>query len=415
MSPESFKNHKVFEKLEQLNQLIKSNNAKEIIKINELTFFDSFQQYISSKLKLTIPILLQSNDIDGLSKEIEAGTNQLNLYLENKNAGHINNARNNFITALNNIKNLPITYSKNDFNFSKNISDFQINVKEKYEQLAEINKKLDSDLKKTQDDLISKKNQILDLEKKLSEKETEIQNVLIKYNSEFELLKTTANTNIEADRKKFKDLNEADRKNYIGIFQGEQDMLKEKIEIQIDESKNKSIEYINFLNTKLEEAKKIVNIIGNIGVTGNYQKIADENAKAADRWRWIALFFMTMMSGLVIWSIIELSIAQYDVYKSLVRILGAAVLTYPAIYASRESTKHRFLETKNRTLELELASIGPFIEILPEENKQKIKEELVNKFFGNKNDLIIEKEGGEEISIGLLDKLLKTILPFIKK
>ncbi|MBK6773183.1 MAG: hypothetical protein IPG78_13855 [Ignavibacteria bacterium] len=376
MSPESFKSHNVFQKLEQLKEVIKMKNAKEIISLDDLDFFDTFYHYIIGKLKLTIPILIQSPEIDGLSSEIEAGTGQINTYLVNKNTGHINNAKNNFISALTRIKNLPFPHSKNDFNFSKEISDFQFNVKEKYDQLTEINKKIDVDLKTTQDDLISKQNQIFDLEKKLSEKETEIQNVLSKYNSEFETFKITGNTNLESDRKKFSNIFEEDRKQFKEQFESDKENLKKIFDETTVSTKDEFDNASEVLNSKLEEAKKIVNIIGNIGVTGNYQKIANENGKAANIWRMISMTFMIIMSILVIWSIYELSVAQYDVYKSLVRILAAAVLTYPAIYASRESSKHRNLETRNRTLELELASIGPFIEILPEETKQKIKRRL---------------------------------------
>jgi hypothetical protein len=88
-------------------------------------------------------------------------------------------------------------------------------------------------------------------------------------------------------------------------------------------------------------------------------------------------------------------------------------LTYPAIYASRESNKHRILETQNRNLELELASIGPFIELLPEDKKQAIKEDLVKKYFGNQISTTDPKD--EDISINGLEKILKTILPFVKK
>lgn len=99
----------------------------------------------------------------------------------------------------------------------------------------------------------------------------------------------------------------------------------------------------------------------------------------------------------------------------MVRILAAAVLTYPAIYASRESSKHRALETYNRNLELELASIGPFIEMLDEDKKQKIKEELVTKYFGNQKDQMNVKEGDDEVSLNALDKIVKIITPFLKK
>ena len=152
-----------------------------------------------------------------------------------------------------------------------------------------------------------------------------------------------------------------------------------------------------------------------MGITGNYQNVADQQKSVANFWRWTALGFMAIMSGLLIWSIIELSSGEFNLYRSLVRILAAAVLTYPAIYASRESAKHRSLEIKNRNLELELASIRPFIELLPEEKKQKIREELAAKYFGNHSNLAEDKKRDEDVSINGLEKILKAFLPFVKK
>lgn len=67
-------------------------------------------------------------------------------------------------------------------------------------------------------------------------------------------------------------------------------------------------------------------------------------------------------------------------------------------------------------MELELASIGPFIELLPEAKKEAIKEELVKKYFGQQVNIHSEKkDDNDEVSINGLEKILKAILPFIKK
>ena len=124
---------------------------------------------------------------------------------------------------------------------------------------------------------------------------------------------------------------------------------------------------------------------------------------------------MTVMSGLLIWTIIDLSKEGFDLYKSIVRIVAATILTYPAIYASKESSRHRILETKNRNLELELASLGPFIELLSQDKKEKIKEDLVYRYFGNGLSEENEKESEEDVSINGLEKILKALLPLIKK
>ena len=415
MTADSFTNHIVFEKIEQLKKALFTENGKEKIGVENFSFFEAVYLFVSDRLKLTIPILVQEAELTSLASEIEAATVQINSFLGNNNAGHLPNAVNNFNSALNRIKNLPLPLNKGDFNFSKVVASFQNTVENAYKNLESLNRKLQDDLKVTQDDLTAKKAQITTLQQQLTTKETEIQNVLNTYNTEFESIKSSNSSSFEIEKKKIIDSVESDRKNYKELFEAEKEANKKTFEAQKLQLENQSNKVIEDLNSKLSEASKIVNIVGNVGVTGNYQNIANQQKKTANFFRWIALGFMVVMSLLLIWSIIELSRGKFDLYKSLVRILAAAVLTYPAVYSSRESNKHRKLETQNRNLELELASIGPFIELLPDEKKQKIKEELVKKYFGNNNVISETKEEDEDISINGLEKLLKAILPFIKK
>lgn len=170
------------------------------------------------------------------------------------------------------------------------------------------------------------------------------------------------------------------------------------------------------LEGKLVEAKKIVNVVGNVGVTGNFQQIANEHKKTADAWRIVAIGFMSILSGLLIYTIWDISHGQtFDWIKSLIRIGAAAALSYPATYASRESSKHRNLEFFNRRNELELASIEPFIELLSDDKKQDIKEKLVEKYFG-KNNLPNERSDVEDdVPVSVVEKIIQSILPIVKK
>lgn len=414
MTSENFKSHIVFEKLEQFKQSILSETYKESIDQENFTFFETAYRFIADRLKLTLHILLQDAELSALSSEIESGTSQINAYSGNKNIGHIQNAVNNLTSAINRVRNFPIILSKGDFDFTKTIAVFQESIENEHKKLQNEISKITSKLNETEKSLNERNLQVTALQQQLTAKETEIQNALSKYTTDFENLKTGNNSTFESEKQKFKNNIELDRKTFKEQFDqslAENNQTFNEQLKSIEETSNKVIEE---LKLRLQEANKIVNIVGNVGVTGNYQNIANQNKRSADNFRIIALFFMVVMSGLLIWSIIELSHGEFNLYKSIVRIIAAAVLTYPAVYAARESTKHRKLENHNRKLELELASIGPFIELLPEDKKQTIKEELVKKYFANSATIIDEKEDDDNSYSGL-EKILKTILPYIKK
>lgn len=345
---------------------------------------------------MTIPDLVQQTELDALSNELNAGITQVNSYVGNNNVGHLNNATNNFNAAINRIKNFPIPVAKADFNFSRKIADFEKTAKSKYKSLEKDKDALKTEIEKFKIDLTTKESEIQRLLKLIEGKETEIKNLNSTFQTNFNNIKSEHNQNFENDKKTYRsEIDKAKEK-----FREEIDELKESIDIDTTET-------VKQLNTKLTEAKTLVNLIGNVGVTGNYQNIADSHKKSADFWRFMAIVFMAIFSILLVWTIIDLSAEGFDWTKSLIRIIAAAALSYPATYAARESSKHRKLETINRNAELELASINPFIEGLADDKKQVIKEKLVEKYFGNNktNDFLDTKET-EGLSIPAIEKLL---------
>ena len=51
-------------------------------------------------------------------------------------------------------------------------------------------------------------------------------------------------------------------------------------------------------------------------------------------------------------------------------------------YSAKQASKHYGAESHNRKMELELASIDPYLAILPEEERNNVKKELAGKLFG---------------------------------
>lgn len=362
------------------------------------SYFQTVFSYINQRVKLTIPDLVQQTELDSLSTELDAGISQLNSFSGNSNAVHLTNATNNFIAAINRIKNFPIPVAKADFNFSRKIAEFEKIAKSKYKSLEKEKDELQTEISNFKTDLTTKETEIQRLLKLIEGKETEIQNLNSTFQTDFNNIKSEHNQNFENDKK---------------TYRTEIDKSKEQFRKEIDDLKNIIDKDTSTLVTKLEtkhsEAKKLVNLIGNVGVTGNYQNIANSHKESANFWRVTAIVFMSIFSILLVWTIIDLSSEGFNWTKSLIRLIAAAALSYPATYAARESSKHRKLETINRNAELELASINPFIEGLADDKKQIIKEKLVEKYFGNNrnNDFLDTKEEG--LSIPAFEKLLNAI------
>lgn len=374
----------IYEKIGLLSSTITIPVNSSKMDRDSLFLFQTAVDYISSRLRNTVSILIQDSDLINASSDIDNAVVYLNNFFGDENTGHLNNAKNSIKLAVSRMKNLPTPSVEGDFDFTKEAVNFR-NV------IATKNLEVEIGLK--------------ELRNKISELESEILN----RKTELEYLgNAVSDTKIEIDslNRSFASQYESDRIEHMKKLESQENLIRTDTE-----------KIVAFLEQKQKEATKIVSVIGNIGATGNFQRIANSHQNSANAWRVIALLFMTGLAGLIVWSVISLGSNQFDWMKSLLRIIAAAVLSYPATYAARESSKHRKLENFNRKLELELSSIESFIELLPEEKKQNIKEKLSEKYFGSTIDAFEDADlkSDKEYSLQGIERLFKAIEPLIKR
>lgn len=153
----------------------------------------------------------------------------------------------------------------------------------------------------------------------------------------------------------------------------------------LDNSSGGAKTIIEELTKKREEAAQIVQVVGNIGTTGNYQRIAQAEADQANIWRRITVGIFVTGIALAVSTFVKFWAAETTVDTAIsiaVRLLYAIAITSPAWYTAKESARHRTNADRAKQTELELASIGPFIELLPNDKKDGIREELTKKYFG---------------------------------
>ena len=141
MTGEQFDNHLIFEKLEQFKNRINEKELSEKFSIDDINFFETAYNYLIDRLKLTMPAIVQEKELTTITQEIENALSQINTFVGNNNAGHKTNAQNHIHSAITRVRNLPLPFSKNDFNFSKTVANFEKTVLEKYKELEQENMK----------------------------------------------------------------------------------------------------------------------------------------------------------------------------------------------------------------------------------------------------------------------------------
>jgi len=146
---------------------------------------------------------------------------------------------------------------------------------------------------------------------------------------------------------------------------------------------------LNALNKHKEDAARIVEVVGDIGVTGNYQNIANSETKQANWWRFTTIGFFAcglIMAGATFYKFYHEPVNSDNTLAIAVRLLYALAIAAPAFYTARESARHRTNADRARQTELELASLGPFIALMGQPDKEEIRKSLIPTYFGRQVD-----------------------------
>jgi predicted CopG family antitoxin len=372
----------------------------EIEDLSAIELIDKIVQvksYTEICLQNVIPALVNQAHLNNANSNLQKVLNELNSYIANKNIAHLNNSTNHVDAVMTQLNALPIPNNTiRDDSFTESLTQFKVLIERSFSEITTLKDELKDSISKVTEDSLEQKDNIDNLASNIQGHHENIESSLTEFNQRFEDFEKQFQAKLD-----------------INISEGN-DQLSEIIinqqvehDTRIKEQRESASEIIKTLKEKKKDASDLVQIIGNIGITGNYQNIANQEKTTADRWRNIALSLMIGMVAAIAITIGITTTEGFDWKLALFRISAALVLAIPATYAAKESTKHRTLENYNRKAELELASLDPFLEKLPEEIRHKVKEGLTDKFFGMS---ISEQNPDEPVSYSALYDLLKTVI-----
>lgn len=158
----------------------------------------------------------------------------------------------------------------------------------------------------------------------------------------------------------------------------------EKFEKLLTDSKSNAAANLVKMNEHLDRAKEILGIVAASVVGGHYKETAERDFKSANLYRRFALAFFVVMAGMIAYVVLSVNGNGFRWEMGLFRVGVGMALLIPAYYCAKESSKHREAERRNRRLQIELATIEPYLEKLdsPEEMKAILKEKANSYFMG---------------------------------
>lgn len=375
MTSAAFRDHPVRAQLQQMLELQQRPDfADPTVADNEQYAFArdkafAITKLVEAHLSKTPAVLASTSALSNLNSHLQAPLNELNAFISNKNPGHLVNAaaqlEQNVLPLL---WGLPASAPTAEFEALSAAIQRQAEASaETIRQLMASREQLSAALASTTSEVQALREQIAQVAESAAKERAEAAAAVAN------LQKAFAEKEIERS----------------SSFAQELTTFKEAFsKAQTDATTAASLKLAD-LDTQRERAAKIVQVVGNIGVTGNYQRIANEEGRQANSWRWITIGVFAAGIGVAAATFVKFwdqPLTTESLWSVMVRLLYAIAITAPAWYTARESARHRTNADRARQTELELASIGPFIELMPEEKKVEIKEALTKSYFGRQVD-----------------------------
>lgn len=401
MNPSEYASHPIRALLDRITELARTPELTDPDVLNveanasavESTF--AIVSAVRALLEKTPALLVSGHGLAQLQNGFQAVYNELSSYQSNKNPGHIQNAKAQIEqTVMPQLWSLgPMLQSAGSGQLVEVVNQATQTARDAVHQLVN-----------QRDALISRQaaltQQLQDSEGRLES----LAETVVKQKAEAASVVAVVNQ-MYAEK-------EAER---TTEFAAMLDELKNRFSKLQDDSEKTQSERLDSLRTSQEQAAQIVQVVGNTGITGNYQKIANAEGTQANAWRWITIAFFA--TGIAIacatfWKFWHEPFSPETAWSVLIRLMYAIAITAPAWYTAKESARHRSSSDRARQTELELASLGPFIELMPDDKKHQIREDLTKRYFGNQSP---EHTSEPPISIQKLSDVAIELMKAAKK
>jgi gas vesicle protein len=177
------------------------------------------------------------------------------------------------------------------------------------------------------------------------------------------------------------------------------DSLKAQTAELLDEQRAEGNRRFEEIDAFKESARKSTEAIGIFGMAEGFGKDAATQRKAANWLRWLAIAALIATAGLAFWAADSAHNGNFDWGIFLSRVLVSVAVASVATYAIIQSAHHRERERQAQKVALELASIDPYLALLPGEVQIEIKQKLAEAFFGRPLAPIEETGGAHVASI----------------
>lgn len=163
------------------------------------------------------------------------------------------------------------------------------------------------------------------------------------------------------------------------------------------------------LDAKSVQMDELLEQSANRTMAQDYDTSASNERKAANRLRYGSIGCMIIIIGIVCYSFYDSTHSGFDWESSIFRTVLVFILSIPAAYLSRESTKHREQQYNYHHTALDLKAITPYIASLPEADQNRIKISIAERIFASRQTNLNQQDSFPLNTQELMMELIKKV------
>lgn len=381
----AFENQKILPRLNSVLSTLDSTKMDEqpAAALEEYGRLVKVINYIIEKLNVADPEMMRVKQWSQFSTWLESLQSEVNNFIQSKNIVHLQSA------------NAQVDEMLGSLDFRKRIDEpevakafleantsFQKKIIEELELLRERSSKLREQVNLLSQAVDQGQAKVKETNDVLEQQKMRLDQVISDFQRQFSEAQEKRSVEYTNRLKGFSD--KFAEKETVLAKQSEEMIKKgeEELALVIQNANKVSSDNFEFIKRREAEVNAIFGAIGTAAFAGNFKNTADQERKAANLLRWVALSLMGLMVifGFFTFLYSLTHDAKWEIF--IFRLGTVLILAVPAFYAANESSKHRERERSNIKNHLELASIDSYLALMPTDQQNKIKEFLVEKFFG---------------------------------
>jgi hypothetical protein len=173
-----------------------------------------------------------------------------------------------------------------------------------------------------------------------------------------------------------------------------------------EESKDTATQNLAVIDGLRGKAEGLLGVIGTTGVVSGYKRVADQEQLTARTWAIIAALAFVGLIVMACVAFLPSLEGEFSWGAFAGRIYVSLTFGLLAAFAAYQSEQHFSVERRARRLEIELASLGPFIAEFTQPEQTELKRALVERIFGQQ-EAPTHLNGSDRVTTGTVKDLVE--------